>query len=181
MVDIRHEQFVKLVTFTFYRIKDFFPTLKFQWRYHHFLIHSKFLSGQELHFESLTRLKHLYVSILYIWHCCIILDYSCIWLFLHLTTAKDNSSFYIVVIVYTFAIYFNKLIVPDNTFRYRRLGRKILSKVGPPMEKLIVKCGIYFVFFNIIITPKQKHSPIIPEQVINVSFLRYRTTRKKHE
>ena len=27
---------------------------------------------------------------------------------------KNNSRFYIVVIVYTFAIYFNKLIVPDN-------------------------------------------------------------------
>ena len=124
----------------------------------HFLLHSKFLSGQELHLQSLTRLKNLHVSILYIWHCCMIpfVKY-------HLVT-KDNSSLYIVVIVYTFAIYFNKVIVPDTTFRCRRLGRKILSKVSQPMEKLIIKCGIDFVFFSIIITPKRKNSTITPSR-----------------
>ena len=47
------------------------------------------------------------------------------------------------------------------------------------MEKLVVKCGIYFVLFNIMTTPKQKHSNVIPEQVINVNFPWYRATRKK--
>ena len=47
------------------------------------------------------------------------------------------------------------------------------------MEKLIVKCEIYFVFLNIVITPKQKYFTIVSEQVINVSFPWYRISRKK--
>ena len=93
-----------------------------------------------------------------------ILNYSC-----QIASGyKRYSSVYIVVIVHTFAICFNKLIVLDNTFRFRWLGRKILAKLGPPMEKLVLKCGSYFVFLNIIITPKQKTSTIIPEQVITM-------------
>ena len=125
----------------------------------HFLLHSKILSGQELHFESLTKFKNLYVSILYIWHCCMILNYS------YQIASGYKKKFQLLHScdnIY-FPIYFNKLIVPNNTFRFRRLGRKILSKVDPPMEKLIVKCGIYFVFLNILITPKQKTSTIILE------------------
>ena len=72
--------------------------------------------------------------------------------------SNDNSSFYMVVAVCTFANYFNKLFVPDNTFRRRRLGRDIF-----------INCEIYFVLFNII-TPEKKRSTIILEQVINVSF-----------
>ena len=72
--------------------------------------------------------------------------------------SNDNSSFYMVVAVCTFANYFKKLFVPDNTFRRRRLGRDIF-----------INREIYFVLFNII-TPEKKRSTITLEQVINVSF-----------
>ena len=58
-------------------------------------------------------------------------------------------------------------IVPDNTFRCRRLGRKLLSKVDPPMEKLIVKCGIYFVFFIIIKFPYNARSDWLKQRALS--------------